>query len=404
MGLPKLRPDTLAMTAMLAVLISLGPLSTDMYLPSLPGIAAHFARPVADVQLTLSAFLIGFACGQIVYGPLADRHGRKPVLLAGLVIFASASLLCAIAPSLDLLVGARFLQAAGASGSIVIARAIVRDLYAGDRAGSELARMGMIMGLVPAIAPVFGGVLEVAFGWRASFVATVVFAAATILAVVAILPETIKQRAPDPVSPIRIVTTFREIWSSAGFRGYVMINACAYGGLFSFISGSSFVLQGVYGLSPTEFGFAFAVAVVGYVSGTILAQRMVKRRGLEATIRLGVAFLAVGGLVMLAAVLWGPKHPAVILAPVVIYMVGVGLAFPQSIAGAMTPFGARAGAASSLLGICQMTFAAVVGIGVGHSVDGAAWPLAAFIAVLGVGGFLVERTTRADREAALTPA
>jgi MFS transporter, DHA1 family, multidrug resistance protein len=404
MALPRLRPDTLAMTAMLAVLISLGPLSTDMYLPSLPGIAAHFARPPADVQLTLSAFLIGFACGQVVYGPLADRHGRKPVLLAGLAIFTVASALCAIAPSLDLLVGARFLQAAGASGSIVVARAIVRDLYSGDRAGAELARMGMIMGLVPAIAPVFGGVLEVAFGWRASFVATVLFAAATLAAVVAILPETIKAKAPDQVSPARIVATFREIWRSSGFRGYVMINACAYGGLFSFISGSSYVFQGHYGLSPKAFGFTFASAVVGYVGGTILAQRMVKSRGLEATIRLGVLFLAGGGVVMLASVLVGPGHPAEMLGPVIVYMVGVGLAFPQSIAGAMNPFGARAGAASSLLGICQMTFAAVVGIGVGHSVSGPPWPLAAFIAVLGVGALVVERLTRVDREGALKPA
>jgi DHA1 family bicyclomycin/chloramphenicol resistance-like MFS transporter len=396
-----LRPDTLALTAVLALLTSLGPLSTDMYLPSLPAIGQYFGRNIADVQLTLSAFLFGFAAGQVFYGPLADRHGRRPVLLAGLVLFILATIACAFAPTLDVLTTARFAQALGASGPIVLARSIVRDLYAMERAGRELARMGTIMGLVPAIAPILGGLLEVAFGWRASFLATVLFALALLVVVATALPETLKHRAPEAVSMRRILTIFRDIARNEGYRGYVMISACTYGGLFAFISGSSFVLQGIYGLDPRAYGFAFAAAVVGYIAGTIIAQRVVNRRGIEGTIHLGVWLLAVGGLAMLGAMLFGPGHIAEALVPIVIYMVGVGLTFPQSQAGAMTLNAERAGAASSLLGLCQMSFAAAAGILLGLALGASAWPLGAAIALLGCAALLVFVVTRGARNAAL---
>src|ERR671928_16172 len=166
-----LKPDTLALTAVLALLTALGPLSTDMYLPSLPAIASIFGATPAAVQLTLSAFLLGFAAGQILHGPVSDRYGRKPVLLATLTLFGLTSIACALSPSVPFLIAMRFVQALAASGPIVLARAIVRDLYEGPRAGRELARMGTIMGLVPAAAPVLGGVLDQVFGWRSVFAA-----------------------------------------------------------------------------------------------------------------------------------------------------------------------------------------------------------------------------------------
>jgi DHA1 family bicyclomycin/chloramphenicol resistance-like MFS transporter len=396
-----LRPDTLALTALLALLTSLGPLSTDMYLPSLPAIGRHFGSGVGEVQLTLSAFLFGFAAGQVLYGPLADRHGRKPVLIAGLALFAVASAACAAAPSIEALTTARFLQALGASGPIVLARSIVRDLYAMERAGKELARMGTIMGLVPALAPIAGGVLEVAFGWRASFVLTTAFAVALIVAVAAQLPETLKRRAPEPVSLLRILTIFRELARGRGYLGYVLISSCTYGGLFAFISGSSFVLQGAYGLGPQAYGFAFGATVVGYIGGTVIAQRIVARRGIEGTIGLGVGLLALGGLLMLAAVPFGRGHIAEVLAPMTIYTLGVGLAFPQAQAGAMTLNPERAGAASSLLGLAQMSFAAVGGILLGFVLGASTWPLAAAVALLGCGALAAFHATRTDRETAL---
>src|SRR3954452_24722230 len=157
-----LKPDTLALTIVLALLTALGPLSTDMYLPSLPAIAGNLNASTSQVQLTLSAFLLGFAAGQFVYGPVSDTLGRKPVLLFGIGLFTIASVVCAVAPSIEVLIGARFVQALGASGPIVLGRAIVRDLYEGPRAGRELSRMGTIMGVVPALAPIVGGLLSVA--------------------------------------------------------------------------------------------------------------------------------------------------------------------------------------------------------------------------------------------------
>ncbi len=195
-----LRPDTLALTALLALLTAIGPLSVDLYLPSLPEIGRALAAPPGEVQLTISAYLVGFGAGQIVYGPLADRHGRKPVMLASLLIFCIATLVCAVAPSIAALIGARFVQAFGAAGAIVLARAVVRDLYEGARAGRELSLMAMIMGLAPIVAPLIGSLLQTAFGWRACFVFIFVAGIIAAAAVRWLLPETLRLRPRAPAS------------------------------------------------------------------------------------------------------------------------------------------------------------------------------------------------------------
>lgn len=397
----KLRPDTLALTMLLAVLTSLGPLSTDMYLPSLPNIGDYFHRTAPDVQMTLSAFLIGFAAGQIIYGPLSDKHGRKPVLLGGLALFTLATIACALATNLEMLIVARFFQALGASGPIVLARSMVRDLYALDRAGRELARMGMYMGLVPAIAPVLGGLVEDMAGWRANFWLISLCAVATTAMVVLTLPETLKQKSAAPLSFGRILRTYGELLGHAGFRAYIALVCCTYGGLFAYLSGVSFVLQKIYGLSPRAFGFAFGIGVAGYILGTILAQRLISRLGIEGTIRLGVVGMAAGGVLMLVATLFGPGHYLEVMLPMAVYLCGVGLALPQTQAGAMMPFPHKAGAASSLLGLSQMSFAAVFGIGIGHAVEKGAWPLGAGVALMGLGALAAFYLFRPAREAML---
>ena len=174
-SLHMLRPDTFALTALLALLTALGPLAVDMYLPSFPDIARLLHASPATVQLTLSLYMVAYAVGQIVYGPLSDRFGRMPVLRAALVIFCVASLACALAPNIELLLAARALQALGSSGAIVLARAVVRDLYSGARAGRELSLMGAIMALAPVGAPMIGGVLQSGFGWRSNFVLQIAF-------------------------------------------------------------------------------------------------------------------------------------------------------------------------------------------------------------------------------------
>ena len=301
-----LRPDTLAMTAVLAMLTALGPLSTDFYLPSLPDIARVMDSDVAGAQATLSAFLFGFAGGQMLWGPLSDRLGRRPILLFGLGLFILATLACAFAPSIGWLTAARTVQALGASGPIVLGRAMVRDLYEGPRAGRELARMGMIMGLVPAIAPVLGGLLQDLFGWRSTFFASLVFATLLLLGDPAAdagdaagALERSRCRLPS------ILRGYGVLLQNRAFRVYVALTALAYAGLFAFISGSSFVLIGLYGLSPVRYGLSFGFGVLGFILGTIIAQRLVGRRGMDGVIGLGVACLAGGGLLMLLCVATG---------------------------------------------------------------------------------------------------
>jgi MFS transporter, DHA1 family, multidrug resistance protein len=392
-----LKPDTLGMTVMLALLAALGPLSTDMYLPSLPAIARELEATTAATQLTLSAFLLGFAVGQFVYGPISDKTGRRPVLLAGLGIYLAASFACTFAPSIGTLIAGRFLQAIGAAGPIVLARAMVRDLYDGPRAGRELSRMGAIMGLVPAFAPILGGVLEGLFGWRSNFAATVLCGLGLGAAALFALPETIPARVPGPLSFTAMLKSFGTLLRHPTYRVYVGLAGLSYGGLFAFISGSSFVLQGIYGLSELAFALSFAFCVIGYISGTLLAQRLVGLRGLDGTIALGVVCLALGGLAMLALVLAGLPWPVAVILPMTLYTAGVGLALPPSQASAMTPFPERAGAASSLLGIFQMGFAALVGIGLGHALGSEAWPLPAAIAASGVLAFVLFFATRGVR-------
>jgi DHA1 family bicyclomycin/chloramphenicol resistance-like MFS transporter len=393
----RLRPDTFAMTAVLALLTALGPLSTDFYLPSLPDIARALRTDVAGSQATLSAFLVGFAVGQILYGPLSDRLGRRPVLLTGLAIFLAATIACAVSPTIEWLIGARFLQALGASGPIVLARAIVRDLYEGPRAGRELSRMGTIMGLVPAIAPVLGGVLHDFYGWRSTFLASLALGALLAAIVVLRLPETLRQREPSRLSIANILRGFRDLLRHRPYRAYIGLAALTYGGLFAFISGSSFVLMGHYGLSEIAYGFSFSFGVLGYITGTLIAQRIVGRFGLDGTIARGVACLAGGGALMLLLTLAGIGGSLAITVPMALYTAGVGLVLPQAQAAAMAPFGAKAGAASSLLGICQMTLAALIGLFVGQIVETAAWPLPLVILVIGTSAFALFHATRRAR-------
>jgi DHA1 family bicyclomycin/chloramphenicol resistance-like MFS transporter len=395
----KLRPDTLAMTAVLAMLTALGPLSTDFYLPSLPEIARVMETNVAGAQATLSSFLFGFAAGQIVWGPVSDRVGRRPVLLVGLGLFAAATLACAFAPSIGALTAARALQAFGASGPIVLGRAMARDLYEGPRAGRELARMGMIMGLVPAVAPVLGGVLQNAFGWRSTFVASLVFALVLAGVLATLMPETLRARSPQPLSFVAIFRGFGVLLRNRAFRVYVALTGLAYAGLFAFISGSSFVLIGIYGLSPVRYGLSFGFGVLGFILGTIIAQRLVGRRGMDGVIALGVACLASGGLVMLACVATGFGGPLGVVLPMALYACGVGLTMPQAQASAMMPFPDRAGAASSFNGLCQMLLSACVGLLVGALLGGSALPMPLVMSALGVAAFAIFHASAAIRAA-----
>jgi len=392
-----LRPGTFALTALLAGLSAFGPLTTDMYLPSLPDIARQLGASTPQVQLTISSYLIGFAVGQIIYGPISDRHGRKPVLLGAIALYCAASLACALSTSIEMLIAARFAQALGGSGGIVLARAMVRDLYSGSRAGRELSVIGAVMALAPVLAPVVGGALQTALGWRSVFF-TLVAAGLTGAGIVwLLLPETLARRAAEPVSPASIAKSYAIVARNRAYLAYLGLATASYAGLFAWISGASFVLQDLYGLSAFTFGFAFAFGSIGYMSGSTLSARLTHRFGLDGILGLGGLANAVGGLAMVAAVALGLTSAASLVLPVAIYLAGLGMVLPQSIAGAMTPFPERAGAASSLLGFVQQSVAALFGAMVGILLGKSAWPLAAGVAVAGCVTLLLWVLTRSVR-------
>ena len=392
-----LRPGTFALTALLAALSAIGPLTTDMYLPSLPDIARQLDASTAQVQLTISAYLIGFAVGQIFYGPISDRHGRKPVLVAAITLYCVASLACALSRSIEMLIVARAFQALGGAGGIVLTRAVVRDIYSGARAGRELSLIGLVMALAPVLAPIAGGLVQTGFGWRATFLTLVIVGLLGGVIVLLLLPETLNARAAEPLSMRSIFRSYRMVARNPSYLAYLGIASASYAGLFAWISGAAFVLQNLYGLTPFDFGVAFALGSIGYMTGSALAARMVVKVGLDGMLGIGGCACAAGGLGMVVAVAFGLTSFLSLVLPVAVYLAGLGMVLPQGIAGAMTPFPERAGAASSLFGFVQQSAAALCGAAVGWFLGQSAWPLAVGVAAMGgatLGWWLATRGIR----------
>ena len=375
---------TFGLALLLTTLVALGPLSTDLYLPALPTLTRDFSTSVADVQLTLSVFLAGFAMAQIAYGPLSDRFGRRPVLLAGLVIYLIASIACMFAPNIEALIAARFLQALGACAGPVLGRAIVRDVYGPAQAARVLAYISGAMAVAPMLGPVLGGWLTVLFGWRANFAALVLFSAVQGLATAMLLGESNAHKDPDATRLGRMAANFGALLAARQYRGYLLCFSFAYAGLFSFISGSSFVLINLHGLSPQWYGASFGFVVAGYISGTLLSGRFTLRLGTRRMVLIGALLAMLSGCVMAGLGLAGASSLWAILLPMFSYMIATGIVMPNAIGGALAPYPKMAGAASALLGFVQMSLAAVVGIAVGHSYDQTSLPMAFAIALCGV--------------------
>ena len=378
-----LRPASLATTALLTALVALGPISTDLYLPSLPGLERYFSADIAHVQLTLSVFLIGLAAGQLAYGPLSDRFGRRPVLLAGLVLYVAASIGCAFAPSVPILIFARLLQALGACAGPVICRAIVRDVHGRSDAARILSYMGAAMALAPALGPIAGGYVEAWLGWRANFAILCTYGALGLILAFAMLPETAPHRGEEGGWLDSALRGYLSLFGHRVYIGFVFCCSLAYGGIFCFISGSSFVFVDIIGLTPQRYGLCFAAIVLGYITGTLAGGRLTKRVGLERLVRVGGIISAFGGIALIASVLaFGATVPG-ILAPTFVYMAGTGLVMPNAMAGAIGPFPRIAGTAAALLGFVQMGLAAIGGAIIGHLANGTAIPMAAGIALVG---------------------
>lgn len=367
-----------------AFFASLQPLATDLIQPALPAIGAAFDAPVSSVQLTLTAFILTFGPWQLIAGPLADRFGRHPVALGGIGTFVAASVLCTLAPSMDWLIAGRALQAVGACSCLVAARAMVRDELRPEMGARLLAASGTILGIVALTAPLIGGVLLSALGWRAAFAAMLVLSALLAVAAIARLKETIAVPNPHALRIVPLVRSYAQVFASPTWHAYAWPAIFSYAGLFAFISGSSFVLIRVLGMSPIGVGLSFSFVVSGYVIGTILCRRNVARHGLQWTMHRGALLQMVAGLTMAALALAGARHPLALLVPHFFFVVAHGLIQPVSQAGSIARFPHSAGVATSALGLTMMLIAAAVGQWIGASFNGTVYPLSLTIGACAV--------------------
>lgn len=357
---------------LIILLVAFGPVSTDLYLPSLPRLVEVFGTTSAAAQLTLSVFLVGFAWGMLIYGPLSDRFGRRVVLIGGISLFVLASVACLAAPSIEWLIAGRFLQALGAAAGPVLGRAVVRDVYGPNRAAQALSYVAMAMALAPAVGPVLGGLVTQAFDWWANFLLLLLFGVIALVGVAVFLPETNRYRDASATEARRLLANYRQLLSSREYLGFVLIVSGGYGGIFSFISGSSFALIGGLGLSPLAYGFSFAGAIMGYMIGSFASARLYGRVKLETLIGLGCLAMLLGSALGVLLALSGILTIAAVVLPASILFLGCGLVMPNGQAGALRPYPRLAGSASAMLGFLQMGSAALLGILVGHLQDGTA--------------------------------
>jgi len=352
----------------LTAVVGLGALSIDMFLPSLPTIATVFGAEAATAQLTVTLFLMAFAASQLVYGPLSDRFGRRWVLIGGLGLYAVAGLACALAPSIGVLIGARVLQALGGGSGPVVGRAVIRDLYDRERAARVFSYMGTAQALNPMLAPIVGGYVHEAFGWRAIFFVLAGAGALFVALMIVGVRETNVRRDPSALQPGQMGRNVTELLTDRSYVAYVLVNALMFGGQFAFISGSSFVLIGVLGVSPSVFGLCFGAVAGGIMTGTFLSGRLGAAAGL-----------------ILAALAWsGVLTVAAVIVPMFVFAAGLGLTLPNGMAGAVGPFPRMAGLAAAVAGFLQMTGSALYSVAVGHFYDGTARPMTTAIALAGV--------------------
>lgn len=367
-----------------AGLSMLQPASTDLYLSTLPGIAAYFNASVASVQSTLWMFIAAFGAWQLVAGPLSDRFGRYPIVVAGAFTYCAASVLAMLASSLELLMVARVLQAIGACTCLVGARGFVRDLYAPTEGARMIASAATLMSLAPLIGPLVGAGLYVRFGWRSSFATLAAFSLVLACLAAVKLRETNTRRNPHALKLAPMLCTYASVARSPAFRAYTMSAAATYAGLFAFLSGSSFVLIDVLGQTPIGFALWFSAMVLGYVIGTLVCRRLLAAHGIQRTVYAGATIQAAAGITMATLALAGVHLPVAIGAPMFFIGLSHGIIQPPVQSGAVAPFAHAAGAAAALLGFTMMLVATCIGIWIGASYNGSVYPLTLTICACGL--------------------
>ena len=387
----------------LGAVSALGPLSIDMYLPSLPAIGRELGADAAAVQMTATAYFIGLAFGQVIYGPISDRFGRKKPLLFGLGLFTIASVGCALAPSVEALIGLRALQALGGCAGMVITRAMVRDRFPVEQMAKVLSTLVLVMGVAPILAPTLGGKLELWFGWHTIFALLVVYGLLCFVGIAFGIDEVERERS-SPLSVKSVAADYLRIVSHRRFMGYALAGGCAQAGMFAYITASPFVFIDFFELAPDRYGLLFGVNAFGLILASQLNSRLLKRYRSEKVLRTTLLFNLGAALTMLVCAYSGFGGFWGIALPLVVCTSSLGFTFPNSQAGAMAPFGDRAGMAAAMLGTLQFVLAGVSSVVVAALHTGNALGMAATMAFWSVIAQVMLRTLVKPPKAKTAPA
>jgi DHA1 family bicyclomycin/chloramphenicol resistance-like MFS transporter len=360
----------------LALLLGLQPVATDLYLPALPQLTQALGASMAAAQQTMAALLLSFGFGQLLWGPLADRIGRRPVLLAGLLLYTLAAVGSALAPGIEALVAWRVVQGLGMAAAVVCARALVRDLYE-PYEGARVMAWGLSgLGLLAIASPSLGGVLAAWAGWRAALAAVAVSGAVTLAYVAWCLPETAPQLRADATAPRVLLASWRLIAGHRVFVAWALLTSLTYGGLFIMLAASSFVYIGVLGLSPAVYGLVLGTGSAAYIAGTFVCRRWVRLHGTVGAVQRAAWFTLAGGLGMALPAALGVQSVWAIALPQCLYALGHGVLQPCSQTAAVGPFPQRAGAASALAGFLLAATAFLISLWLGRALDGSVRPMA----------------------------
>lgn len=369
----------------LGALTALAPLSIDMYLPGFPAMTAELGAPRGGAELTLAGYFIGMAVGQLFWGPLSDRFGRKAPLYVALGLYALASLACALAPDMASLTAWRIPQALGGAAGMVIGRAVVRDRCAAHEAARAFSMLILVMGLAPILAPLLGGWLIAAWGWRAVFWTLAGYALVCLAALRFGLAESHDTRHEPRLDARRIAGDYAGLFASRAFLGYTLSSGLAFAGMFAYIAGAPFVLIELAGIAPENFGWAFGVNALGFVVLSQVNARLLRTRQPSQILRRALWVPALAGLGLLLATAVGVAKLPLLLAGLFVYVASLGFVGPNATACALASHGQQAGTASALMGALQFGLATLAGIAVSQLHDGSALPLAGVLAVCGLG-------------------
>ncbi len=387
---PKPLPFPL-LAAVLGLMSMFGAISIDMYLPALPALEAALQTDPASVQMTLGGFLLGFGFAQLLFGPLSDSIGRRRVMISGIMLYVIGSLLCAMAETATDLILARVLQGLGASAGPVMARAMVRDLFARDESAKIYSILMLLMGAAPMIAPVAGGQLLVYFDWRAIFWALTAFGLLCLAVAVLLAPETLPRTRRSAGSIRTALHHYRDLLRSRTFLGYALTLGFLYAAMFTYIAGTPHVYITVMGVSAQDFGYLFGVNVVGMMALSALNSRIVTRVGSDRMLGYGLLLSLFGAVLLLITALGGFFGLAGIAVPLFILLASLGMIGANGTAGALAAFPTMAGAASALGGVLPFVVGTGAGFVLGLFHDPSPRPMAIIIVTLVILGFLTHR-------------